>query len=176
MKGFSGQWNAFQKPRATTTLQSSPPRAPSTVFLGLMLMSCVRPNLLPVKYAPVSAAIMHATDMKVAMRPTVQCVKPPSATCDTLHVTNVGTSQQHQLCEADKFKTGDKVDTISLSDPVCTAYHTGLHEPYCRSANFICLLSVDLLDDGGRTGQLCTAVLCTAGTASSLNLTQKLGR
>ena len=59
--------------------------APSTVFLGLTLMSCVRPRVLPKAYAPVSAAIVQATVMKVAMRPTVQCVIPPNSTCSRAH-------------------------------------------------------------------------------------------
>lgn len=70
-----------QKARATRVLHSRPPIAPSTVFFGLMLISCVRPIVLPNAYAPVSAAIVQATAMKVAMRPTVQCVMPPNSTC-----------------------------------------------------------------------------------------------
>lgn len=67
-----GQLNTFQNSTATATADASPPRAPSTVFLGLMSVSLVRPRFLPTKYAPVSAAMMHATVVSVAMRPTVR--------------------------------------------------------------------------------------------------------
>lgn len=76
----AGHLKKRQKLRATRVLHMRPPIAPSTVFFGLMLISCVRPRVLPKAYAPVSAAIVHATAMKVAMRPTVQCEMPPNST------------------------------------------------------------------------------------------------
>eukprot|EP00983_Pelagomonas_calceolata_P057414 1145051-Pelagomonas_calceolata.AAC.4 len=43
-KGVAGQWVAFHKARATPMLESRPPRAPSTVFLGLISVNLVRPR------------------------------------------------------------------------------------------------------------------------------------
>ncbi len=82
---WAGHLRKRQNASATTVLHARPPMAPSTVFLGLMLMSCVRPSVLPNAYAPVSAAMVQATVMKVAMRPTVQCVIPPNSTCSSPH-------------------------------------------------------------------------------------------
>lgn len=78
---WAGHLRKRQKATATSVLHSRPPIAPSTVFLGLMLISCVRPRVFPNAYAPVSAAIVQATAMKVAMRPTVMCEMPPKRTC-----------------------------------------------------------------------------------------------
>uniref|UniRef100_A0A7C9ATR0 Uncharacterized protein n=1 Tax=Opuntia streptacantha TaxID=393608 RepID=A0A7C9ATR0_OPUST len=51
---------------------ANPKTAPSNVFLGLILVSGVRPNALPPRKAYVSAAIMLPTVSKVATSPTVQ--------------------------------------------------------------------------------------------------------
>ena len=80
---WAGHRRKRQNASATTVLQARPPTAPSTVFLGLMLISWVRPRVLPKAYAPVSAAMVQATVMNVAMRPTVQCVSPPRSTCSS---------------------------------------------------------------------------------------------
>ena len=80
---WAGHRRKRQNASATTVLHARPPTAPSTVFLGLMLISWVRPRVLPKAYAPVSAAMVQATVMNVAMRPTVQCVSPPKSTCSS---------------------------------------------------------------------------------------------
>lgn len=67
--------------RSLADLHSRPPAAPSTVFLGLISESGVRPTDLPTKKAPTSAAMMHATARKVASSPTVHWLRPPSSTC-----------------------------------------------------------------------------------------------
>lgn len=46
-KGVAGHAVTFQSPKATATLAAKPPTAPSTVFLGLMSVSLVRPSALP---------------------------------------------------------------------------------------------------------------------------------
>jgi hypothetical protein len=66
-----GHANSHRSASAAATALASPPAAPSTVFFGDMSVSLVRPRFLPTKYAPVSAAMMHATVVNVATRPTV---------------------------------------------------------------------------------------------------------
>ena len=80
MVTWAGHLRKRQNASATTVLHARPPMAPSTVFFGLTLINWVRPSVLPNAYAPVSAAMVHATVMNVAMRPTVQCEIPPNNT------------------------------------------------------------------------------------------------
>ena len=47
--GLLGHAKTFQKRRATDEVQSNPPRAPSTVFLGLIRCSLILPKALPKK-------------------------------------------------------------------------------------------------------------------------------
>mmetsp|Transcript_5722 Transcript_5722/g.24270 ORF Transcript_5722/g.24270 Transcript_5722/m.24270 type:complete len:233 (+) Transcript_5722:756-1454(+) len=64
-------------PNAVSIVHSSPPSAPSTVLLGEILMSCVRPKVLPKAYAPTSEAMMQLTVMTVTIRPVVHASGPP---------------------------------------------------------------------------------------------------
>jgi ABC-type Na+ efflux pump permease subunit len=47
--GVAGQCVAFHSPKATQVLLSSPPKAPSTVFFGLISVNLVRPRFLPAR-------------------------------------------------------------------------------------------------------------------------------
>jgi hypothetical protein len=56
---------------------TSPAKAPSHVFFGLMLIRGVLPNALPPRKANVSEAIIPQKEINIATSPTVQCAWPP---------------------------------------------------------------------------------------------------
>lgn len=74
----AGMGLLFRLAHARAHASSTPPTAPSTVFFGETGVSCVRPKARPMRYAPVSAAMMASMVVMVATRPTVMCVGPPS--------------------------------------------------------------------------------------------------